>query len=1273
MRSFGLSCFSTLLVLALSPVALAQTSSGSVRGTVADQNGGVIGGANVTLSATVGDLTRQFKTDSSGNFFFEDVPPGDYRVKVEQPGFKAFINNRVTVAISERVALHEIRLAVGDVSSSIQVIAETAHVQTDTSDKTITVNRTQIDDTPAAGRNFLNILRSLPGTTQTTTFDGRGGTGAAGSGTQVSINGGAGQFLVTLDGVASQDSGAPGNSGYQAPSIDAIGEVQVMVSNYTAEYGARNGGQLNVTIKNGTNQFHGSAYYYWRHEMLDANEWFNNKNTVTINGIPGQANPKPLYRYQNPGGTIGGPLYIPKTNFNRNKDKLFFFYSQDYLYHKGTNGPNHYTMPTALERQGNFSQTTTTAGVLIPVIDPTTGAQFPGNIVPANRISGLGSAMMNMFPLPNGLDPSGQRQYNYTSSWTQNDPVQDKILRIDYNIDKNTTVYVRGLQDYYAVEGVGSLLQPTGGPWGQFLSQYGVPNVGLVANVIHTFKPNLINEFVWGVNRSHQIVKPIGVSGGGGNALGGGASCPASSSAPFAYSCDQLGSPIFVATAGPQAGQNMTPALPNFFPGANSLNLLPNLNLGSGGGFSVQSAGQGITNAPTFGYDTRWPFSGTDQITSITDNITWIKNGHSIKGGFYFEYDSRNVTMYNNFNTPGTFYFASDTANSNDSGYPYSNMLLGSAFAYGVDNKRQVNHARYATYELFLQDTWKISRRLTIDYGLRVQSIGPEYSQGATIGAFRNSLYSSSQVGQLLFPSLNAAGKKIAVDPRNGAVYPYAQAVTFDPASYPAGQYPWSGIQNYNTNFWNRGAPNLGPRIGLAYDVFGDGKMAVRGGFGIFYGRATSVDQIAAQAAGNGLQEVAPNFLSPAYPYPTFPSLAGSQAFYAPQPVYGGTTNILNPQTIQWSIGVQRDVGHGTILDVSYVGWVTHHGFNLTGWDANNIAPYTTWKPTAGPGTNSCGQVLAFIDPTNANINPTTCLGGADLNSNLIRGIVGYQGWSNIYVSTNSGESNYNALQAQINKRFGSRLQFNTNFTWSKALSYTRSQDIPDKLTYNVTSNRPFAENINFGYRMPNGTALLGQSDFAKNPVMKGVFDGWNVNGVISLFSGTPFTVNCAATNTPVGYWYGTPINTPALRCQMNGSIWLPAGSTPSSVGSLSDPRLWWPLNAGPGVNNSNAGFSLPGPNSFGLGNTPLALTLGPGFENFDLSVYKDFYLGKETRVLELRAETFNAFNHFNPSNPNSSLSYNWQTGVQSTANFGTVTTAQNTARHMALSLRFRF
>lgn len=1266
--------FSVFTLLALSPVAMGQTTSGSVRGSVADQNGGLVVGAAVTLTSSVSHQARQFLTDTQGNFFFEDVPPGGYSVKVEHPGFKTHLDDNVTVASQERVALHEIRLSVGDVTTTVEVAAEVAHVQTDTSDKTITINTTQIQDTPTAGRNFLNILRSLPGTTQTSTTDARGGTGANAGGGAPTVNGGAGQLLVTLDGIASQDSGAPGTGGYQAPSADAIGEVQLMVSDYTAEYGARNGGQMNVTIKNGTNQFHGTAYYYWRHEMLDSNEWFNNKNTVTINGIPGQANPKPLYRYQNPGGTIGGPLIIPGTSFNKNRDKVFFFFSADYLYHKGTNGPNHYTMPTALERSGDFSQTTTTAGVLIPILDPTTGQPFANNKIPSSRISGLGSAMLNMLPMPNGEDPSGQRAYNYTQSWTQSDPVQDKILRIDYNLDKKTTVYVRGLQDYYAVEGVGSLLQPTGGGWGQFLSQYGVPNVGVVANVIHTFRPNLINEFIWGINRSHQIVKPIGVNGGGGNALSGGPACSAQSTAPFPYSCDQVGSPLFVATAGPQAGQNMSPALPNFFPNANILNLLPNINFGSGGGFSVQSAGQSVPAAPGYGYDTRWPFSGTDQISSVTENLTWIKGPHTVKGGFYFEYDSRNVTMYNNYNTPGTFYFASDTANPNDTGYPYSNAVLGSAFAYGVDNKTQVNHARYATYELFLQDTWKVNRRLTLDYGLRIQSIGQEYSNGATIGNFETNLYNPNSVGSLLFPALNSAGKKIAVNRTTGAVYPFAQVVTFDPASYPAGQYPWSGVQNFTGKFWNRGTPNLGPRIGFAYDLLGDGKMAVRGGFGIFYGRATSVDQIAANGGGNGLQEVAPNFLSPAYPYPTFTSLAGSQAYYAPQNVYGGTQNILNPQTLQWSIGVQRDVGHGTILDVSYLGWVTHHGFAQTSWDLNTIAPYTTWKPTPGPGTNSCGQVTAFLDPTNANVNSTTCLGGADLNTSLIRSMVKYTGWTSIYISTNAGESNYNAMQVQLNKRFGSRLQFSSNFNWSKQLGYGRSQDLSDYLTYAVNgSNRPFAENINFGYRVPNGTSLLGQSNIAKNPVLRGMFDGWNINGVVAIFSGTPFNVGCSATNTPVGYWYGTPVDTPGLRCEQSGSLWLPAGSTPASVGSVASPRLWWPLNGGPSVPNGTGSFSLPPANSFGLGNEPLIMTYGPGFENFDLSVYKDFYLGKETRVLEFRAEAFNTFNHFNPSNPSSGLTYNWQTGAETSSGFGTITGVQNSARHMALSLRLRF
>jgi len=200
-----------------------------------------------------------------------------------------------------------------------------------------------IENTPVRGRDYLGVLRSLPGVQVTSTSDKPGATGPP------LINGGSGQFLVTLDGTPTLGFAAQGTSPWLAPSIDAIGEVKVLVSNYTAEYGARAGGQMNVAVKNGTSQFHGSAYYFWRHEQFNANEWFNNKNGVI----------KPPYRFQNPGGTLGGPVIIPFTKFNRSRTKLFFFFSEDYLHTTQTGGVNRYNMPTELERRGDFSQTVT--------------------------------------------------------------------------------------------------------------------------------------------------------------------------------------------------------------------------------------------------------------------------------------------------------------------------------------------------------------------------------------------------------------------------------------------------------------------------------------------------------------------------------------------------------------------------------------------------------------------------------------------------------------------------------------------------------------------------------------------------------------------------------------------------------------------------------------------------------------------------------------------------------------------------------------------------
>jgi hypothetical protein len=325
----------------------------------------------------------------------------------------------------------------------------------------------------------------------------------------------------------------------------------------------------------------------------------------------------------------------------------------------------------------------------------------------------------------------------------------------------------------------------------------------------------------------------------------------------------------------------------------------------------------------------------------------------------------------------------------------------------------------------------------------------------------------------------------------------------------------------------------------------------------------------------------------------------------------------------------------------------SHRQFSTNLHDANAVAPYTTWSPA--PGVNS-----RFRDPTNAT--------GGLYNVNLIRALSGgYAGFATLNTLTSLGESNYNALQIQVNRRFGSRFQMGTNYTWSKTVTFSHQQRVSDQLTKNVTG-RPHAFNINFGLRLPDA------SRFWKNAATKVILDRWNVNGVGSYYMGTPLTIGCAAQNVPANlgnYWTGTPTGGIPFRCQMTGGLWLPGGATPASVRSTADPRLWYPF--------AQSSFVLPPANSLGIGNTPPTLTYGPGFENWDLSLSKEITLGAESRVLQFRIETFNTFHHFNPANPNSSLSYNFATGAQTNANFGTITAAQNNSRRGVLSVRIRF
>ncbi len=1179
-------------ILAAAPLQ-AQSVTSQISGTVTDAHDAVVAGASVKLTNSLTKQVRELTTGAKGDFLFLELIPGDYALKIVHTGFKTWEEPQITVSADEKVALHDIHLTVGDMNTTVTVASEGVHVATDSSDRTILVNQTQIENTPVRGRDWLGILQTLPGIVDINNHDVPGWNSG-----MPTVNGGqTGQVLISMDGVTSQDSGSPANNGYLAPNVDAIGEIKVLVSNYSAELGSRGGGQLVVSVKNGTRDFHGTAYYFYRHETLNANEYFNNASGLQ----------RPLYRYGNEGGTIGGPLLIPGTNFNKSRTKLFFFFSEDYLSFLTPGTLNKFTMPTALERQGNFSQTDTTTLKLIPVKNPSTGVVYPGNIMPASQISPAGYALLNMFPLPFTSDPVSH-SYNAIYQFSRHDPHEDRILRLDYNVSASTQAFVRLINDYQGDRGIGATLNSTGG-WGQLPTDYGIQSAGAVLTVIHTFKPNLFNEFTAGINHAHQSV---------------------SVESQATLATNQISS-----LRGPN-GESIT--LPKIYANNESgvmTNLIPNIRFTT---LNPQAAGQGVTNPAAFTIDARFPFDGTDQIENIGDNLSWLKGSHSMKFGILAERVARNVSVYSLYNTNGSYYFGSDTGNPRDTGYGYSNLLAGTVQAYGEDNGRYTNRARYTQIEWYLQDAWKATRRLTLDLGVRFQWPGALSSAGTTLGLFSGSQYNTAQSGTLLFPAV-VGGQNVAENLKTGATYPIARAGFFDPATYPASGSPYSGMVQYKNQAFNNPGFTVGPRIGFGWDVFGDGKTAMRGGFGIFYDRAFGVDTDGATSAGVGPISAPPQFQAPVYYNSTFSQLTSAQGFLSPATVFSGP-DYKSPATYNWSLGIQRNLGKGLILDVAYVGNGVRHKF--VQYDINGVAPYTDWTPTGG-------AKASYIDPTSA--------GKAFYTANLLRP---YQGYGAINVSCSCGSANYNSLQTQVNRRFGKRLQFGANWSWSKTMSYgTRSPWTPDRLQYaEVSSDRPHVVNINYSYLVPNGSKLW------KNRFTEVLLDGWHFNGISKFMTGTPLTVACTSSGAPIGYWTGTPTGGIPFRCQMaNPDPFLPAGA---AIPASAQPKLYYPLNA--------ANFSLPGATSLGIGNTPPTLFLGPGFVNFDFSLLKTVNVGREgKRTLEFRAEAFNVLNHFNPGNPNTSLTLAYSSGANTNAAFGTITTAVGQARHLALAAKFRF
>ena len=1148
-------------VLSLS--VFAQGLTGQISGTLTDPNGGVVPNAKITVKNDETAQMREVTSDSDGNFFAPQLLPGTYSLVVSASGFKKFEQKGIVVTANERVAVRKITLEVGDVSQTVTVTAEQALVKTESAERAGLIDEQQIQGIALKGRDYMGLVRLLPGVVDTANREAPGWNNLVG----VNINGSrTGTLNLTLDGVSSLDTGSQ-QGPYLAPGLDAIGEVKVLLTNYQAEYGRSSGGTINVVIKNGTRDFHGGGVYFKRHEQFNANEYFNNARLI----------PKQRYRFNYWGGNIGGPVLIPGTSFNKNRDKLFFFWSQEYLPRNYPTRQGTITYPTALERAGDFSKSLDTSGRLIVIRDPVTGQAFPDNKIPTNRIDLNGQKLLGIFPLPNYTDPTNN--YNNVFQSNVNQPRREEILRMDWNISQKTTFYARGIHNNEQYKGDFNFVLASN-VWPQFPIKYQIKSEGLVSTLIHTFDPTLTNEFTFGINRALQTVEPLNQAGIDRNDR------------------NKIGL-----------------TLPQFYPASNPLNLIPNATFG------------GISNAPQFNIEQRFPFFGTNNIWNYSDNISKIWGGHNMKAGFYLEYTTRNAARSAAFN--GTFSFDRNTNNPLDTNHPFANALLGVVNSYTEANGKLNGHARYKNIEWFLQDNWKVTKRLTLDYGLRFYWIQPTLSAGDNLAFFDPKLYDATKQPALMTPYCLTANpcsgaNRVARNPITGQTLPSVKIGTF---ATGAGT-PFQGMNVVKESVLNSPGINLGPRVGFAYDVFGDGKTSVRGGVGIFYDRIND-DQVLQMV------ELPPNLITATANFTTIKDLLATPLSVTPAGVFGIQRDYDSPAVYNFSLGVQRDIGFKTVLDVSYVGSLSRH---LLQRRSINAVAY--------------GQRFQA-----ASIDPTVSGGATPLPDNFLRP---YKGYGDINYIEFSSNSNYHALQVQANRRFSSSLSFGLAYTWSKAM------DLVDGNNNNVNPfidphirnygkagfDRTHNMTINYVYKLP------GLSKYWNNGLTRQALDGWELSGITSFVSGAPS-----------GIGYSTVQGTDLVGAS--------GGGIDSRVVLVSNPVLPKDQQTFSRFFNTSA-VQAPTKANFGIGNAAKDLIRLPGTNNWDISLFKNFVIGGEHGLrLQYRLEMYNAFNHTQFTSVDTTARFDLtkqptDTGYQTNALFGSFTGAAN-SRRIVMGLKANF
>lgn len=1178
------------MLSALSTIGLAQVGSqGQISGYVHDATGAAVSGATVIVTDTGTKQQRTAITNEDGYYVVANISPSVYEVSVEQSGFKKFTQTNVKLDAASKQSV-DINLEVGNVSEAITIEASGVQIQTSTATVGRTIEERQITELGLNGRNPVRlgalkagVLGGSPGSFTFTPTDGG-----------FNVNGSrSDQNSILLDGVQQVRTRSAGAT-TGVPDVDSLQEVQILTSNFAPEFGRAAGSQMLFVTKSGTRDFHGSVYEFFRNDKLDANTWNRNRTPVTAQTTVAKS--PPITRFNQPGYSLGGPIWIPN-HFNTNKEKLFFFWADEWVRFRSGNTPTA-TVPSAALRSGDVRELGAgTDGVFgtadDPVKDPTTGKGFVDPVrgagfIPASRLSPIGKAIVNAYPLPNCIGCFGTATTNYIAAGTDATDTRNRTLRVDFYQGMHHLSFRGSLYDW-------KIRNAYRGSFDFGPDNNDRPNRSSGITLTSTLKPTLINEFTFGA--SADIVK-LRVRGR-----------PSRSAVGITY--------------------------PYIFPGTKELDdKVPTINISN---FTSIDPGP-------------YPASSSGPIYTWADNMTWVRNTHTFKGGVNIEYSGQNDFDQVNIqsvpgatnNQNGSFSFTADRPGG--TGVAVTDALLGLFRTYSEIGQKAYTPWRATAVEWYLQDTWKVSQKLTAEYGVRYNYWPPWHSLWGNIATFDPQFYQSGLI------SINPANGAVVIAP--GANYTLAR---FNGISLPGSGFPDEAkgrvavLNNslIDTSKLFRGIPDgmaqthknvFEPRLGLAYAH--DDKTTIRAGFAVFHSRLLLNDS--GLFGGNAplqFQTGVENGVADA-PGGTITSFADSLRF--PFNLTALDPILKIPTVYNWSLTVQRELPGKFLLEVGYVG--KHSLYLQRERNINSLQPGQNFTRDAN------GKITGTVPFSNA-LRP-------------------YLGHAQIRLAETSGNAIYHSFQTQLSRRFRNGFGFDLAYTFSKSIdnSSGKRDVLPnafnDKNMRGPSSfDRTHAFVANFVYELPFGR---GKRFLNQGGVLNVLAGGWQVTGITFVRTGNPFSIGIPVDALGVGAGSGNDntIQIAALRC--------PVKVVGASLNGqyFSDPTC----------------FTLPTPGT--EGNSGRNSFRNPLNQSHDLALFKNFQITEKIK-LQFRAEMFNFLNHANFNGPNTNIndSNAIETSFTSanygqfkanangpvTRGFGLVTSKTDDRRTMQLGLKLTF